>query len=101
MKVKVIKSSLKSYWYNDRIGEIFTVMEKNSYGYLVKEFESCKVAECYIDFCDCEVVLEESHTAALRKKLNPYFSKLPMSRAVQKRELEKVIKSIVRISKKY
>ena len=36
MKVKIIKANLSTYWYAERVGEIFTV-KKSGYGYKVTD----------------------------------------------------------------
>lgn len=101
MRVKITKSSGERYWYKHRIGETFTVFAKYSHGYLVKEFESSKVADSFIDFCDCEVVQEKTYTAALREKLKYYFGTFPVGVNDVEDDIENAIKAIVRLNRKY
>jgi hypothetical protein len=56
MKVKIIKSSIESYWYNDLIGEIYEVYEFGS-EYVVKESVKNKtMIWLVISKNDCEIL---------------------------------------------
>lgn len=60
MRVKIIKASIKSYWYADKIGQEFEVEPYNSgYKTIFPIFSGLKGA---IDYCDCEIVNEPTPT---------------------------------------
>lgn len=56
MKVKIIKCSKSSYWYNDKIGEIYEIDDDfiNKDGLTI--CRTSKSIPNYINFDDCEVL---------------------------------------------
>jgi len=49
-KVKIVKCSKESWWYNDRIGEIFNVTLDDDYYYIIVNNAN---DFCYILVTDC------------------------------------------------
>lgn len=69
MKVKIISSENTIYWYNDRIGEVFKVLQSQSHdtpcNYRVYREDILEYS--FISKCDCEVVKD---FVAVEKKKN-------------------------------
>ena len=67
-KVKVVSSVLKTYWYSDKIGEVFTLYNYiPGFGWNVVG-DSCS----YLKECDVELVKEKEEMQFDMKK-NPWF----------------------------
>lgn len=62
MRVKIIQSSLGSYWYSDLIGKEFDVIEEVHNDVLVKTPDGNRG---YIDFGDYEVLQDDAHNRPL------------------------------------
>lgn len=58
MKVKITKCSSNNYWYYNKIGEIFDVVDN---GIFKGQFATLKLNGYFIDKNDCEIVEEETH----------------------------------------
>jgi len=74
MKVKIIKSSGKDYWYKDSIGEVFDVRPGSSptlssgSGFWVLDDNYCR----HIDGQDCEIIQENTMQLKHWIKTNGY-----------------------------
>lgn len=56
MKVKIVSSGKSTYWYADKIGEVFKVKDSISYNsYEVTDYEE-EDGRCFLVVEDCEVV---------------------------------------------
>lgn len=68
MKVKVIKAGLGSYWYADKLGEVFEVVVNNNGSWDYKEVGSPGVNR-YFDKDDVEII-QEDKTMKREDKIN-------------------------------
>ena len=69
MKVKIIKSSKPTYWYNDKIGEIYEVEKlliPKMNCYRISDTTRCRPK--YINFDDCEVLNLNNENKVLKSK---------------------------------
>jgi hypothetical protein len=55
MRIRIIKASLPSLWYSDKIGEEYEVAEED---YLQEPEKYCVLTHtiAYVRFVDCEVI---------------------------------------------
>ncbi|MEK4360843.1 hypothetical protein NYE48_27940 [Paenibacillus sp. FSL M7-1455] len=63
MKIRITGAQRETYWYADKIGEVFTVIRESSggYGFIVayREPGDCEDADYYVSIEDCEIVTDE------------------------------------------
>jgi hypothetical protein len=55
MKIKIIKCSKSTYWYNNEIGNTFDVTELNDKGYLIKNHDPNNY-NLYVSVSDAEIL---------------------------------------------
>lgn len=68
MKVKVIKANLSSYWYADKVGEVFEVIENKNGSWDFQEANNREVKR-YFDKGDVEII-EEKKQIKREDKIN-------------------------------
>jgi len=66
MKVKVIKAGLSSYWYADKLGEVFEAVVNNNGSWDYKEVGSPGVNR-YFDKDDVEIIYEGAAVFDIKK----------------------------------
>ena len=57
MKLKITGSYLPTYWYADRIGEVFDILLDDGHSYQVYIPNDTGIVYL-VDKCDCEVITE-------------------------------------------
>lgn len=56
MKIKIIKVSKPTYWYADKKGHIFDVIEENTYAFLISHHSDENKELLYVFKCDAKVI---------------------------------------------
>ncbi len=82
MKVKIVKSSLNTYWYNDHIGDIVEVRPEARYQLMGSHNDTLDVADCKVveeDMKFCTDINRESTYINVQlqkqyKELNEFLS---------------------------
>lgn len=85
MKVKVIKANLPTYWYAERVGEVFEVVDVSSntlcpeLGFVFKSTD--EQTQRYFDLDDVEIVKEEKQMFDMKKE--KWFIRTPTDEVCQ------------------